>query len=68
MQTVCFGLINLIATFSVAITTFFVAYVGMPVTEVMLRAVPGFILFTVANGIFLRVVCRLADFAVPKAV
>lgn len=68
MRTVGFGLINLIATFSVAITTLFVACIGMSVTEVMPRTIPGFVLFAVADGIFIRVVCRLAGFAVPKAV
>ena len=68
MRTICFGLINLIATFSVAITTLFVACIGMSVTEVMLRTIPRFVLFAVADGIFIRVVCRLAGFAVPKAV
>ena len=61
-------MINLLTPCSVAITTLFIAYIGILVTEVMFRTVPGFISFAVANGLFIRIICRLADFAVPKAV
>ena len=65
MRTVCFGLINLIATFSVAITTLFIAHIGISVSEIMSRAIPGFILFTITDGIFIRIIRRLAGLAVP---
>lgn len=68
MRTICFGLINLVAPFFIAITASFVASVGVCVTEVMFRAIPGFILFAVADGVCLRIVRRLASFAVPKTV
>lgn len=65
MRTICFRLINSIAIFLIAITAFFIAHIGIFVSEVMLGTIPGFILFAVADGIFIRIVCRLADFAVP---
>ena len=68
VRTIFFGLINLIAPFFIAITASFVAPVGVCVPEVMFRAIPRFILFAVADGVCLRIVRRLASFAVPETV